>query len=169
MDRGAWQTTVQGVTKESDMTATKQHTELFPNINVYTQHLHRLNILDCLMTIGILSCLPVFSLLPDICGLPQQFPTYCHIRTLFQWVNSTLLKFNGINGILNTLLGLLCGSGGRESAWKAGYLGSITGLGRSPGEGKVYLLQYSGLENSMDCIVHGLAKSRTRLSDFHFR
>ena len=95
MDRGAWQTTVQGVTKESDMTATKQHTELFPNINVYTQHLHRLNILDCLMTIGILSCLPVFSLLPDICGLPQQFPTYCDIRTLFQLVNSILLKFNG--------------------------------------------------------------------------
>ena len=42
------------------------------------------------------------------------------------------------------------------------------GLGRSPGEGKGYTLQYSGLENSMDCVVHGVAKSRTRLSDFHF-
>ena len=41
------------------------------------------------------------------------------------------------------------------------------GLGRSPGEGKGYPLQYSSLENSMDCIVHGVAKSRTRLSDFH--
>ena len=41
-------------------------------------------------------------------------------------------------------------------------------LGRSPGEGKGYPLQYSGLENSMDCIVHGVAKSRTQLSDFHF-
>ena len=49
-----------------------------------------------------------------------------------------------------------------------GDLGSIPGLGRSPGEGKGYPLQYSGLENSMDCTVHGLAKSQTQLSDFHF-
>ena len=49
-----------------------------------------------------------------------------------------------------------------------GDLGSIPGLRRSPGEGKGYSLQYSGLENSMDCIVHGVAKSRTQLSDFHF-
>ena len=40
--------------------------------------------------------------------------------------------------------------------------------GRSPGEGNGYPLQYSGPENSMDCIVHGVAKSRTPLSDFHF-
>ena len=45
---------------------------------------------------------------------------------------------------------------------------SIAGLGRSPGEGKGYPLQYSELENSMDCIVHGVTKSRTRLSDLHF-
>ena len=49
-----------------------------------------------------------------------------------------------------------------------GDLGSISGLGRSPGEGKGYPLQYSGLENSMDCIVLGVAKSRTQLSDLHF-
>ena len=48
-------------------------------------------------------------------------------------------------------------------------LGSIPGLGRSPGEGKSYPLQYSGLKNSMDCIVHAVAKSQTRLSDFHFQ
>ena len=48
-----------------------------------------------------------------------------------------------------------------------GDLGSIPGLGRAPGEGKGYPLQYSGLENSMDFIVHGVAKSQTRLSDFH--
>ena len=48
-----------------------------------------------------------------------------------------------------------------------GDLGSIPGLGRSPGEGNSYPLQYSGLENSMD-YVHGAAKSRTQLSDFHF-
>ena len=40
-------------------------------------------------------------------------------------------------------------------------------LGRSPGEGKGYPFQYSGLENFIDCIVHGVAKSQTRLSDFH--
>ena len=46
--------------------------------------------------------------------------------------------------------------------------GSIPGLGRSPREGKGYPLQYSGLEKSMDCIVHEVAKSWTQLSDFHF-
>ena len=50
----------------------------------------------------------------------------------------------------------------------AGDLVSIPGLGRSPGEGKGYPLQYFGQENSMDCIVHGVAKSWTQLSDFHF-
>ena len=49
-----------------------------------------------------------------------------------------------------------------------GELGSIPGLGISPREGKGYPLKYSGLENAMDCIVHGITKSRTRLSDFHF-
>ena len=58
-------------------------------------------------------------------------------------------------------------SAGKESACNAGDLDSIPGLGRSPGEGKGYPLQYSGLENSMDCIVYGVAKSWTRLSDFH--
>ena len=57
---------------------------------------------------------------------------------------------------------------GKESACNAGDLGLIPGLGRSPGEGKGYPLQYSGLENSMDCIVHGVTKSQTQLSDFHF-
>ena len=44
----------------------------------------------------------------------------------------------------------------------------IPGLGRSPGEGKGYPLQFSGLENSIDCTVPGVAKSRTRPSDFHY-
>ena len=59
------------------------------------------------------------------------------------------------------------GSEGKESAYKAGDWGLIPELGRSPEEGKGYTLQYSGLENSMDCIVHGVTKSWTRLSDFH--
>jgi len=57
--------------------------------------------------------------------------------------------------------GFPCGSAGEESACNAGHLDSIPGLGRSPGEGKGYLLQYSGLENSMVCIVHGVAESYT--------
>ena len=58
-------------------------------------------------------------------------------------------------------LGFPGGSDSKESACNAGDLGAIPGLGRSPGEGKGYLLQYSGLENSMDCIVHEVAKSQT--------
>ena len=65
-------------------------------------------------------------------------------------------------------LGFPCGSAGKESACNAGDLGSIPGLGRCSGEGKGYPFQYSGLENSMDCIVHGVTKSWTRLIDFHF-
>ena len=60
------------------------------------------------------------------------------------------------------------GSAGKESTCNVGNLGSIPGLGRSPGEGKGYPLQDSGLENSMDSIVHGVAKNLTQLSDFHF-
>ena len=60
------------------------------------------------------------------------------------------------------------GSAGKESACNAGDLGSIPGMGKSPEVGNGYPLQYSGLENSMDHIVHGVTKSPTRLSDFHF-
>ena len=60
-----------------------------------------------------------------------------------------------------------CGSSaGKEAACNAGDLGSIPGLGRCPKEGNSYALQYSGLENSMNCVVHGVAKSQTRLSNF---
>ena len=56
-------------------------------------------------------------------------------------------------------MGFPCGSAGKESASNAGDLGSIPGLGRSPGKGEDYPLQYSCLENSMDYIVHGVIKS----------
>ena len=49
----------------------------------------------------------------------------------------------------------------KDSACNAGDIGSIPGLGRSPGERNGYPLHYSGLENSMDCIVHAVAKSWT--------
>ena len=63
-------------------------------------------------------------------------------------------------------------SAGKESACNAGDPGSIPGSGRSPGEGIGYALQYSWLENSMDrgawwATVHGVAKSRTQLSNLH--
>ena len=64
--------------------------------------------------------------------------------------------------------GFPVGSAGKESTCNAGDQGWIPGLGRSPGEGKGYSLQFSGLENSMDCIIHGVAKSQKWLSDFHF-
>ena len=60
------------------------------------------------------------------------------------------------------------GLAGKESACNVGDLGSIPGLGRSPGEENSYPLQYFDQKNSLDCIVHGVEKSRTRLSNFHF-
>ena len=60
------------------------------------------------------------------------------------------------------------GKSGKEFACKVGVLSLILELGRSTGEGNSYPLQYSGLENSIDCLVHGVIKSRTQLSDFHF-
>ena len=65
-------------------------------------------------------------------------------------------------------MGFPYGSAGKESDCNVGDLGLIPSLGRSPGEGNSYPLQYSGLENSTNCIVHGVAKSQIRLSDFHF-
>ena len=62
-------------------------------------------------------------------------------------------------------MGLPYGSAGKESACNVGDLGLIPGLGRSDGEGKGYPLPHSVLENSVDCIVHGVTKSRARLSD----
>ena len=59
--------------------------------------------------------------------------------------------------------GLPCGSAGKESTRHAGDLGSIPGFGRSSGEGKGYPLQYSGLENSMNYIVHGVTKNQTKI------
>ena len=76
------------------------------------------------------------------------------------------VQFLGLKDLLekgqathSSILGLPCGSAGKESACNVGDLGSIPGLGRSPGEGKNYPFQYSGLENSMDCIVHGPKES----------
>ena len=89
-------------------------------------------------------------------------------------IQETLVRFLGWEDPLRrdrlptpVFLSFSCGSAGKESACNAGDLGLIPGLGRSPEEGKGYPLQYSGLENSMDYIVHWVAKSPTWLSDFH--
>ena len=66
----------------------------------------------------------------------------------------------------STYMGFPDSSVDKESACNAGDPNLIPGLGRSPGEGKGYPLQYSGLENSMDCTVHGAAKRWTWLSSF---
>ena len=73
------------------------------------------------------------------------------------WKSSALLELKGFP----------CGLSGKESACNAGDLGLISGLGRCPRENKGYPLQYSGLENSMDSIVHGVVKSQTQLSDLY--
>ena len=82
------------------------------------------------------------------------------------WDQEDLLEKDGLPTAM--FLGFPGGSTGKESARNAGDLGSIPGLGRSRGEGNDYPPQYSGLENSMDCIVHGVAKSWTPLSNVHF-
>ena len=84
------------------------------------------------------------------------------------WFDSWVRKIHRRRNRLPTpvLLGFPCGSdSGKEPAWG---LSLIPGLGRCSGEGKGYPFQYSGLENSMDCIGHGVTKSRTRLRDFHY-
>ena len=91
--------------------------------------------------------------------------------------NHTLFALNILQCYHYTSLKLKKGfPGGSEvkaSACNGGEVGSIPGLGRSPGEGNGNPLQYSCLENPMDggawwATVHGVAKSRTRLSDFTF-
>ena len=85
------------------------------------------------------------------------------------WV-TPIVKHNITSGLSTPVfLGFLCGSAGKESTCNAEDLGSIPGLGRSPEGGKGNPLQYSGLENSMDYTVHGVAKSQIPLSDFHFQ
>jgi len=66
-------------------------------------------------------------------------------------------------------MGFPCGSAGKECTCNAEDLGLIPVLRRSPGDGKGYTLQYISLENSMDCLVHRVAKSWTRWSDFNFQ
>ena len=82
------------------------------------------------------------------------------------WFNSWIRKSPWRRDRLPTPV-FLGGSAGKESTCNAGDLDSISGLGGSSGGGKSYTLQDSGLENSMEYIVHGVTKSWTQLSNFH--
>ena len=86
------------------------------------------------------------------------------------WFSSWVRKIPWRRGRLPTsvFLSFPGGSAGKESACNVGDLGSVPGLGRYPGEGNGYPLCSSGLESSMDYTVHGVAKSQTWLSKFHF-
>ena len=107
-------------------------------------------------------------------GLTQAPLSTVPLRPLSNW--ETSLVWDGQQKWWQALLwnqvclqmGFPCGSAGKESACNAGDSSSIPGLGRSPGEGNGYPLQHAGLENSRHCIVHGVAKSQTRLSNFYF-
>ena len=100
----------------------------------------------------------------------------CDYQTLFTVTSSMaglIVPSNRRDGaqkiynLLSDFLDFPSGLDSKASVYNAGDLGLIPGLGRSPGERKGYPLQYSALENSMDCIEHGVAKSWTQLSDFH--
>ena len=105
---------------------------------------------------------------------PQFRISFPFMTLLHMEVHSQMLSLSASN---KTTTGMLaptfsvqlktCGLAGKESASNARDLGSIPGLRRSPGEGKGYPLQYSGLENSRDYTVLGVTKGQTRLSDFH--
>ena len=87
-------------------------------------------------------------------------PAITTLKTMVQ------IKINS-KWTLTYFQGFLYNSAGKESTWKAGDPGSIPASGRSPGKANSYPFQYSGLENSMDCIVHRVTKSWTQLSDVH--
>ena len=84
----------------------------------------------------------------------------------FEWHCFLYSSLSCVYNCLFFIRGFPDSSVGKESpaVWETW----VPGLGRSGGEGIGYPLQYSGLEKSTDCIVHGVAKSRTQLSDFHF-
>ena len=111
-------------------------------------------------------------------GFDDSFPT--EAITVFwveflEWYGSVYVSISISQFIppLPYYLGFPGSSAGKESACNAGDPGLIPRMGRCPEEGNSYPLQYSSLENSMNrerwqATVHGFAKSRTRLSDFHF-
>ena len=110
----------------------------------------------------------IICILPDI-NLQVYFcPTELYMAQLIKSKHETERIPSNLFYLFIGVKVFPCGSVGKQPACNAEHLGSIPGLGRSPGEGKGCPLQHSGLENSMDCTVHGVTKSQTRLSNFHF-
>ena len=126
--------------------------------------------------------LPSPNIYTTICEIDSQWEFAVWLRELKTKLRNDLEGWSGVGsgrevqeGDRWVLMAASCwclgspgGSAGKESACNVGDLGSIPGSGRSAGEGNSYPLQYSGLENSTDCIVHGVARSWTQLSNFHF-
>ena len=132
----------------------KESPAFFQSLKVSLRQVQKLTVLICLST--------------EVKGLEKESMPFYPLRTplglclaLFTTKNFSFLMFTEQKVFP-------CGSGGKETACNAADLGLIPGLGRSPGEGKGYALQYSGLENSIDYIVHGVTKSWTQLRNFHF-
>ena len=112
----------------------------------------------------------VTQLCPTLCD-PMDYTVHGILQTrILEWVAFPLSRGSSQprnQTQVSHIAGFPGSLDGKASAYSVGDLGSIPGLGRSPGEGKGYPLQYSGLEDSMDCMVHGIAKSQIQLSDFH--
>ena len=125
-----------------------------------SQNLHKSISMESTMPSNhLILCYPLSS-------CPQSFPASWSFP--MSWLFSSGTKSIGTSALASVLpMGFAGDSADKESTCNTGDLGWILGLGRSPGEGKGYPLQYSGLENSKDCTVHGVAKSQTRLSNFH--
>ena len=101
-----------------------------------------------------------------IINIKQRMQIICNLKAI---LDVRLQILPNLWNIFKRREGFPCGSAGKESTCDTGDLGWIPGLGGYPGEGKGYPFPYSGLENSIDCIVHAVTKSRTQLSDFHFQ
>ena len=100
----------------------------------------------------------LFLAVLGLCCFMRAFSSCCEWG-LLSWVRKIHWRGDRLPTLI--FLGFPCGSAGKDSTCNVGDQGSIPGLGRSPGEGKGYPLQYSGLENPMDCIVCGVARSWT--------
>ena len=121
-------------------------------------------------SIGNCCCCSVTQSCPTLCD-PMDFATPCSSMDCTMpgfSVLHCLLEFAQIHVHWASDGGFPDSSVSKESMCNAGDQGSIPGLRRSSGEGKGYPLQFSGLENSMDCIVHGVTETQTWLSDFQF-
>ena len=107
--------------------------------------------------------LPPFPLLLTFCIIVVHL-----LQLVSQFGTLLLTKVHDLHKV-SLCMGFPGGSGSKESACNVGDLGSIPGLGRSPGEGNGYPLQHAGLENPMDCRTHGVATVRHNSVTFTLR